>query len=48
MENYKWLIPELYRIVVDHQKQPILNQDGHLLIVENESNYLHEKKILDF
>lgn len=40
MEKYQWINPDNHSIAVDDQKQPVLNENGDLIVLDNESKYL--------
>ncbi|XP_050545381.1 uncharacterized protein LOC126907818 [Daktulosphaira vitifoliae] len=37
MEKYQWINPDHHSIAVDDQKQPVLNENGDLIVLDNES-----------
>ncbi|XP_022175075.1 uncharacterized protein LOC111037029 isoform X2 [Myzus persicae] len=37
MEKYQWINPDNHSIAVDDQKQPVLNENGDLIVLDNES-----------
>ncbi|KAL4119969.1 hypothetical protein QTP88_012719 [Uroleucon formosanum] len=37
MEKYGWINPDNHSIAVDDQKQPVLNENGDLIVLDNES-----------
>lgn len=39
MEKYEWINPDNHSIAVDDQKQPVLNENGDLIVLDNESEY---------
>jgi len=39
MEKYQWINPDNHSIAVDDQKQPVLNENGDLIVLDNESKY---------
>lgn len=39
MEKYQWINPDNHSIAVDDQKQPVLNENGDLIVLDNESEY---------
>lgn len=39
MEKYQWINPDNHNIAVDDQKQPVLNENGDLIVLDNESEY---------
>lgn len=43
MEKYQWINPDNHSIAVDDQKQPVLNENGDLIVLDNESEYCLSK-----
>lgn len=43
MEKYQWINPDNHSIAVDDQKQPVLNENGDLIVLDNESEYCLKK-----
>lgn len=39
MDKYHWINPENHSIAVDDQKQPVLNENGDLIVLDNQSEY---------
>ncbi|XP_050420811.1 uncharacterized protein LOC126833484 [Adelges cooleyi] len=37
MEKFQWINPDHHSIAVDDQKQPVLNENGDLIVLDNES-----------
>lgn len=44
MEKYQWINPDNHSIAVDDQKQPVLNENGDLIVLDNESKYTTKKQ----
>lgn len=47
MEKFQWINPDNHSIAVDDQKQPVVNENGDLIVLDNESEYYLLKKLLN-
>jgi len=45
MEKYQWINPDNHSIAVDDQKQPVLNENGDLIVLDNESEYRLKRNV---
>jgi len=47
MEKYQWINPDNHSIAVDDQKQPVLNENGDLIVLDNESEYRLKRNLFE-
>lgn len=43
-EKFQWITPDNHSIAVDDQKQPVLNENGDLIVLDNSSKYIIKNK----